>query len=185
MAGYFGTEEQLQARAEAQAPFIRATPGACQNGRMLGCDDLDRFGFDRIDEALAEDGVVGFRLIPAPRAEELRMHLAGRSYRFDIWDVFIASAAEALPVSEAIVQGAFPIASAICRRRPMPVRNIPGASRRPSPPRADRCWSVNSGQREPSRSAGAIPLKLLRRASDAKRWPLQQRADRVPRAARR
>lgn len=110
MAGYFGTEQQqrLQAAAEARVPFINATPGACQNGRMLGCDDLDRFGWDRIGEALARDGALGFRLIPAARVEELRTHLVPLGYRFDVWDVFIASAAEALPVSEGIVARGLP-----------------------------------------------------------------------------
>jgi len=41
MAGYFGTstQQRLQAQAEANVDFIKATPGACQTGRMMGCDD--------------------------------------------------------------------------------------------------------------------------------------------------
>ena len=44
MPGYFGTEMQqrLQAQAEASVDFIDATPGACQTGRTMGCDDPDQ-----------------------------------------------------------------------------------------------------------------------------------------------
>jgi hypothetical protein len=31
-----------QAEAEARTDYIKVTPGACQTGRMFGCDDVDR-----------------------------------------------------------------------------------------------------------------------------------------------
>jgi uncharacterized protein len=51
MTGYFGTQkqQQLQARAEAGAAFASATPGACQVGRFMGCDDPDRLGRGMVD----------------------------------------------------------------------------------------------------------------------------------------
>ncbi len=110
MAGYFGTEMQqsLQKRAEASVDFIDATPGACQTGRTMGCDDPDRLGWDRIDEFLHRDGVCGFRLIPAARAEELRAWLIERNFRFDTWDVFLADRAGALAASEEIISRGLP-----------------------------------------------------------------------------
>jgi Acetyltransferase (GNAT) family len=110
MAGYFGTETQqrLQGLAEASAGFIRATRGACQTGRILGCDDPDLFGWDRIDEVLDRDGVCGFRMIGAAKAENLRSRLLERNYRLDTWDVFLAGKAEALPACQLIVQAGLP-----------------------------------------------------------------------------
>ena len=55
MSGYFGTQMQrrLQAQAEASVDFIHATPGACQTGRTMGCDDPDQLGWGRIDAFLS------------------------------------------------------------------------------------------------------------------------------------
>jgi RimJ/RimL family protein N-acetyltransferase len=105
MSGYFGTEAQqrLQAQAERSADFVRATPGACQTGRTMGCDDPDRFGWDRIDACLKQDGVFGFRLLPAGKAEEVRARLDARGVRFDTWDVYLADAVQALGPSERIL----------------------------------------------------------------------------------
>lgn len=110
MAGYFGTPEQqrLQAIAEDGAGFVRATPGACQTARFPGCDDPDRFGWDRIAASLDEIGICGFRLIPARDADRLRDWLAARGARLDTWDVFVADRASALPVAEAIVARGLP-----------------------------------------------------------------------------
>ena len=110
MSGYFGTpiQQRLQAQAEASVDFINATPGACQTGRTMGCDDLDRLGWDRIDEFLDRDGICGFRLIPAARAEELRSRLMERNFRLDTWDVFLADRHSALAASEAIISAGLP-----------------------------------------------------------------------------
>jgi hypothetical protein len=105
MPGYFGTEMQqrLQAQAEASVDFIKATAGACQAGRTMGCDDPGRLGWEQIEAFLHRDGVCGFRLIPADKAEDLRSRLAERNFRFDMWDVFLAERAIALAASEAII----------------------------------------------------------------------------------
>jgi hypothetical protein len=110
MAGYFGTEAQktLQKTAEEAGRFIAATPGACQAGRMMGCDDPDILGWDRIGEFITRDGVCAFRLVDAGQIEELKAQLARRECRLDTWDVFIADKATALAASQAILAGGFP-----------------------------------------------------------------------------
>ena len=110
MSGYFGTElqQRLQAQSESNADFIRATPGACQNGRMMGCDDLDKLGWERITDFLDRDGACGFRLFSPPKAEEVRARLAERDFRLDTWDVFVADRATGLVASESIVARGLP-----------------------------------------------------------------------------
>lgn len=116
MAGYFGTAEQkrLQQRAEEYANFIAATPGACQAGRTLACDDVDKFGWDRIFHILDEDGVCGFRLIDASRTDEMSSEMAKRKYRFDTWDVFLAPRSTALAASGRLAH--LPLPSPCLRR---------------------------------------------------------------------
>ncbi len=110
MAGFFGTplQQRLQAQAEASAGFIAATPGACQTGRTMGCDDPEQFGWERIFEFLERDGVFGFRMIPAGQREGLRSRLAERSYRLDTWDIFLADRDTALPAAQAILARGLP-----------------------------------------------------------------------------
>jgi RimJ/RimL family protein N-acetyltransferase len=110
MVGWFGTQKQqhLQAQAEADADLIHATPGACQAGRFMGCDDPDRLGWKRIGEIIERDGICGFRLIPAARADDVRARLAERNFRFDTWDVFLADRTSALAASETILSRAAP-----------------------------------------------------------------------------
>jgi hypothetical protein len=110
MAGYFGTSDQqrLQARAEKHAAIIAATHGACQAGRMLGCDDADALGWDRIEAILASDGVLGFRLLPAGRLGDVEAGLAARGYRLDRWDLFLAGREAVLAACEPIVAAGLP-----------------------------------------------------------------------------
>lgn len=110
MVGYFGTEIQqhLQAQTEASADFINATPGACQNGRMMGCDDPDRLGWKMIDAFLSRDRACGFRLIPSEKVDEIRSRLSERDCRFDTWNVFLADRVTALAASEAILSRPLP-----------------------------------------------------------------------------
>ncbi len=104
MAGYFGTEiqQRLQAQAEASVAFISATPGACQAGRFMACDDPDRLGWEQISVFLDRDGICGFRLISADKVAELRSFLMERNYRLDTWDVFLADRPTGLAASEAL-----------------------------------------------------------------------------------
>jgi hypothetical protein len=110
MAGYFGTrtQQRLQAQAEASVDFIRSTPGACQAGRTMGCDDLDKLGWVRINTFLDRDGACGFRLIPADKVSEIRSRLAKRDFRFDTWDLFLADGKAALAASQAILARGLP-----------------------------------------------------------------------------
>ncbi len=110
MSGYFGTEVQrrLQAQAEAGADFIRATPGACQAGRIMGCDDPDRLGWERIWPVLERDGFFGFRMIPAAAVDDIRSRLTTRNLRFDTWDVYLADQATAQAASRAILARGLP-----------------------------------------------------------------------------
>ncbi len=110
MAGYFGTDAQrrLQAQAETSVGFINATPGACQTGRTMGCDDPGRFGWNRIKAFLDNDGICGFRLLSPGEADEVRTRLTGQNYRFDTWDVFLADRAAATAASEAILSRGLP-----------------------------------------------------------------------------
>lgn len=118
MAGYFGTDGQrtLQALAEAAVEFVSRTPGACQAGRTMGCDQPDLLGWQKIEEFLARDQVCGFRLLPADRAEQLRAELAQRSHRFDTWDVFLAGRTEALMAADQIVSRGLPENVTILRK---------------------------------------------------------------------
>ena len=110
MAGYFGTELQkhLQAQAEASADWIRTTPGACQSGRFMGCDDPDRLGWDVIDKILERDRICGFRMLPAGSANDLTARFSERGFRVDFWDVFSAERSRALGASTAIVVRGLP-----------------------------------------------------------------------------
>jgi hypothetical protein len=110
MSGYYGTEMQqrLQARAEENADFIRTTAGACQAGRTMGCDDPDRFGWERILHFVNRDGACGFRLIALARMEALRSRMAEQNLRLDTWEVFLADRTTALPAAEAILDRGLP-----------------------------------------------------------------------------
>lgn len=119
MAGYFGTDEQkaLQARAEASVPEMSTVPGLCQNGRMVGCDDLDALGWPAIFDILDRDGFIGFRLIPAAREREVRDGLAQRGFRLDTWNLFIGAIETILRACTEIVKRPLPPGLALL---PMP-----------------------------------------------------------------
>jgi RimJ/RimL family protein N-acetyltransferase len=110
MAGYFGTtmQQTLQMQAEEAAERIKATPGACQAGRFMGCDDPERLGWGRIQEYLDRDGLFGFRLISAAQSDDARSRLAVQGFRFDTWDVFVGERGPALAASEEILSHGLP-----------------------------------------------------------------------------
>ena len=105
MAGYFGTDEQqhLQALVDASAAETAGMPGACQAGRIMGCDDVDRFGWDRIGEIIDRDGVFGFRLLPASTTDDIQARLLALGCRFDAWDVFVADRGMALAATKSLL----------------------------------------------------------------------------------
>jgi len=110
MSGYFGTEEQqrLQKIAEENVDFINSTPGACQIGRIMGCDDPERLGWENVERVLDRDGAFAFRLIPADKIEGIRGRLEARNFRLDMWDLFVGDRDSALPASEEIVSHGLP-----------------------------------------------------------------------------
>lgn len=170
MSGYFGTEVQqrLQARAEEAAAFIAATPGACQTGRTMGCDDPDRFGWAQIDEFLERDGVFGFRLLSAVKAREVGLRLEERGFRFDTWDVFLADRATALAACAVILSDGLPDGSS--------------SMHSPHDPDGDDTRRIQTLIAE----TGVVPFSgslLVGRCGPAKTFALQDREGRVVAAA--
>jgi hypothetical protein len=110
MSGYFGTEiqQRLQRENDERHATIRVTPGLFHAGRMFGCDDPDRVGWDFIYEHLESDGVFGFRMIPVEQAGEVGEKLASRGYRWDVWDVFTAGREQALAASMPVIEAGLP-----------------------------------------------------------------------------
>jgi RimJ/RimL family protein N-acetyltransferase len=104
MSGLVGTEDQqrLQQRVVDAAEWLATTPGACNSGRLLGCDDIDRLGWDRIETILRRDGACSFRMVPTDRVEEVSRHLAGLGFRIDFWDLYVGDRSQARPVSARI-----------------------------------------------------------------------------------
>ena len=98
MSGFFGTETQreLQARVVQAAAWIEATPGACNSGRFMGCDDFERLGWQTIEPLLDRDGVFGFRMVPVEKVAALSGHVSARGFRLDLWNVFVADRTPAL-----------------------------------------------------------------------------------------
>jgi RimJ/RimL family protein N-acetyltransferase len=94
MEAYHGTERQmaLQRKVDRFAEWTRETLGACLIGRIMGCDDPDRLGWESVFDHFGEDGVFGMRLIPAERLGAIRARFAERDGKVDIWDVFRADA---------------------------------------------------------------------------------------------
>lgn len=115
MAGYFGTPEQqqLQARAEENAVWVTKTPGACNSGRFIGCDDVDRLGWERIEEIIRRDGAIGFRLLQRKRAPEVAKWMTLSGYRIDFWDPFIGEREEVLRATRDILAQPLPQGMAV------------------------------------------------------------------------
>jgi len=95
MSDYIGTETQvaLQRKCVDQHARIMASRGAVQTARMCGTDDPDRYGWDRLAEALEEDGFVGFRLLRRDHLANVHAWVDKCGAQLDCWDVFTAEAA--------------------------------------------------------------------------------------------
>ncbi|WP_075219782.1 GNAT family N-acetyltransferase [Acuticoccus yangtzensis] len=91
MAGYFGSDQKiaLQRRVDDEWDTIAVTPGLCNAVRFMSCDDPDALGWDRLGAILERDGLVGFRMLPAPVAARVAEWLAARGYRFDSHQVYL------------------------------------------------------------------------------------------------
>jgi len=110
MAGYCGSDLQarLQQVADENHAWTASTPGACDAGRMLGCDDVERLGWDRLLDLLRRDSAIAFRLVPAATIPGLRERLAVDGYRLDTWDVFAAPAATGRAAVGPLLAGGLP-----------------------------------------------------------------------------
>lgn len=110
MSGYAGSEAQiaLMRRSDEHAGWTRAIRGACNVGRMLGCDDIEAIGWPTILDALQRDGSFGFRLLSVDAAEAAAVELQRHGYRLDLWDVFVADRAAAASKVEAILEPGLP-----------------------------------------------------------------------------
>ncbi len=110
MSGYFGSplQQRLQAQAEASVDFIKGTPGACQGGRFMSCDDPDLLGWEQIRAFLDRDGIFGLRFIPIHKLAEVSSRLLQLDCRFDTWDVLIADRATAQAASKAVLSRGLP-----------------------------------------------------------------------------
>ena len=110
MWGCFGTDMQrvLQAHSVAAIDWIRSTPGACIAGRFMGCDDLDRLGWDEIDPFLDRDGVFGFRMLPIDKVASLSARLSERGFRDDHWNVFVVDRNSARAASKRVLAKPLP-----------------------------------------------------------------------------
>jgi RimJ/RimL family protein N-acetyltransferase len=110
MTGYFGTPEQqrLQVQAEDNAVWVSSTPGACNSGRFIGCDDVDRLGWAHIEEIIRRDGAIGFRLLPKERVPEVTNWMTSRGYRIDFWDPFIGERESVLRATRDILNEPLP-----------------------------------------------------------------------------
>ena len=110
MAGYFGTDTQkrLQARVDEKAEWIASTPGACNSGRVLGCDDIDLLGWPTVKDIMENDGAMGFRLLPRERAGEVGDWMQSRGYRIDFYDPFVGERSEVLNATDRILSEPLP-----------------------------------------------------------------------------
>lgn len=110
MQGYFGTpsQQRLQSRVAEMAVWIDSTPGACNSGRAIGCDDLDALGLKTMNEIVGRDGVLTFRLIPRDRRPQLSDWAALYKFRIDFWDAFVADRNTVLAASDALLNRGLP-----------------------------------------------------------------------------
>ena len=97
MPAFYGTEQHiaLQSAAEVALDWLAQTPGACNAGRFLVTDDPEQLGWNTIFEILGRDQIFNFSLVSSEDIGELEERLQQRNFRIDIYDVFVASAAEA------------------------------------------------------------------------------------------
>ena len=94
--GLFGNnlQRRLQAATLAAANEYRDTPGAVFAARMAGSDDLEKFGWDRIENILRNEGAISFRMIPTDRCAKIEQRLSEFGCTITWWDVFDGSADE-------------------------------------------------------------------------------------------
>ena len=160
MAGFYGTEEQqaLQRRTQEMRDWIASTPGIYNAGRFIGVDDPDRVPEPLIEEMLARDGLIGFRMISPAQADRIFPPLEAGGYRIDTWDILVgtpdtagveAGAITGRPVPEGITVQPF----LMVRKGKIPLRYSVSLLRRGLPHFPAPCWRKHL--RVPGRSSFA------------------------------
>lgn len=103
--GLYGSDAQrrLQAAALAAAEETWERPGAVFAARMSGTDNPERFGWNRIDRILRDEGAITFRMIPAEACSDIERRLAQIGCAIAWWDVFEGSRDEITAACEGIL----------------------------------------------------------------------------------
>lgn len=103
--GLFGNDLQrkLQSAALANVRDYRNTPGAVFAARMSGTDDPDKFGWDRIQRVLADEGALTFRMIPIDQCAQVEKRFKEFGCTISWWDVFDGATDEIRAACENIV----------------------------------------------------------------------------------
>lgn len=104
--GLFGSDLQrkLQAASLASVREYRDTPGAVFAARMAGTDDPDRFGWDRIEQVLRNEGAISFRMVPTGQCAAIERKLKDMGCTVSWWNVFDAPADEIKRTCEDILK---------------------------------------------------------------------------------
>ena len=105
MAEFAGTESQvrLQKRLRDRQPWVNATPGAANGGRLLHFVEPESVGWDKVRELAEEDGLVGFPGVEEKQAiAEIHARL-GANWQTPFWLAFIGAPDSVLPACERVI----------------------------------------------------------------------------------
>ncbi|MAM63352.1 GNAT family N-acetyltransferase [Maritimibacter sp. UBA3975] len=91
---FFGDEttRALQAARDADVATMRDMPGAVVHARVLTADDPEAFGWDRLREGLAREGVVSVRGVTGEVILTAEHEFASLSPKPHFWDLFLGDA---------------------------------------------------------------------------------------------
>ena len=105
MAEYTGTENQtaVQKRLRDRQPWIAATPGVANGGRILHFVDPDGIGWDTVSKLAHEDRLAGFPSVPRDETVRAIKSRLGPEWRTPVWDVFLGTPEKVLPACEEII----------------------------------------------------------------------------------
>ena len=105
--GLYGdaAQRRSQAAALASEETTKRTPGAVFAARLAGTDDPERFGWDRIDRVLRDEGAITFRMVGTETCREVARRLAELGSTIAWWDVFEGSRDEIAVACDRILAG--------------------------------------------------------------------------------
>ena len=93
----------LQERVAGLSAWIDATPGICNGGRSLCCDDLEALGWRQVEAILERDGLLTFRFLQAEMVSRLARWAESRGYRLDIWDTFLGTRRDVIAAAATVL----------------------------------------------------------------------------------